>query len=136
METFDDTDAHAETTTDESIQRNQSPSTNGNNSTLSQPAPTPVLRQRSDTAENSIDMLSGPDLNAEEEMMILEEPPPRMPVLVAIGITVGWIFVCAALFKIWEVSFNIIFRSLTIITIYRTGLMPKVVTLCSSGINS
>lgn len=27
---------------------------------------------------------------------------PRIPVPVALGITVGWIFACAGLFKIWE----------------------------------
>ncbi|EJD73808.1 hypothetical protein LOAG_18795 [Loa loa] len=29
-------------------------------------------------------------------------PPPRIPVLLAIGITFSWIFLCAGLFKIWE----------------------------------
>jgi hypothetical protein len=62
-----------------------------------------VLRQRSDTAENSIDALSGgADFPVEEELLPEDVQPHRMPVLVAIGITVGWIFVCAALFKLWE----------------------------------
>uniref|UniRef100_A0A914W723 Potassium channel domain-containing protein n=1 Tax=Plectus sambesii TaxID=2011161 RepID=A0A914W723_9BILA len=30
------------------------------------------------------------------------EPPPRIPVPVALGVTVGWIFFCAGLFCIWE----------------------------------
>lgn len=36
--------------------------------------------------------------------MILNNPNQslRIPVLLAIGITFGWIFLCAGLFKIWE----------------------------------
>ncbi|KAH7729346.1 Protein TWK-8 a [Aphelenchoides avenae] len=42
-------------------------------------------------------------LNEEEELQPEEQAqPPRMPVLVAIGVTVSWIFICAALFKTWE----------------------------------
>jgi hypothetical protein len=103
LETFEDTDVHVETTTDESTKETQSPPSNGNNSTL--PQPIPVLRQRSDTAENSIDMLSGTDPNGEAQLLIVGEQPPRMPVFVAVGITVSWIFICAALFKLWEASF-------------------------------
>ncbi|VDM47122.1 unnamed protein product [Toxocara canis] len=42
--------------------------------------------------------------STEEESSPIEEPgpPPRMPVTVATGTTVGWIFFCAALFKTWE----------------------------------
>lgn len=29
-------------------------------------------------------------------------PMPRMPVSVALTCTIGWIFICAALFKLWE----------------------------------
>uniref|UniRef100_A0A915E7J8 Potassium channel domain-containing protein n=1 Tax=Ditylenchus dipsaci TaxID=166011 RepID=A0A915E7J8_9BILA len=48
-----------------------------------------------------------------------QEPvtPPRMPVLVALSCTLGWIFLCAALFKIWK----------------QTGLMQRVAISCSSA---
>ncbi|CAD5226616.1 unnamed protein product [Bursaphelenchus xylophilus] len=49
----------------------------------------------------SIDALSG-EYTAEDELLPQAGAPPRMPVLVAIGITVGWIFFCAALFMMWE----------------------------------
>uniref|UniRef100_A0A1I7XRS3 Ion_trans_2 domain-containing protein n=1 Tax=Heterorhabditis bacteriophora TaxID=37862 RepID=A0A1I7XRS3_HETBA len=32
----------------------------------------------------------------------LNEKPPRMSVKVALGITIGWIFFCSALFRLWE----------------------------------
>ncbi|TMS38417.1 hypothetical protein L596_005147 [Steinernema carpocapsae] len=40
----------------------------------------------------------------EEDEMLLQEPAavPRMPVLAAVFITVGWIFFCAFLFQLWE----------------------------------
>ncbi|KAI6200449.1 Potassium channel subfamily K member 18 [Aphelenchoides besseyi] len=64
--------------------------------------PIPVLRQRSETAENSIDMLSGGDFNAEDELLIPSGPPPRMSVLTALSVTLIWIFSCAGLFCLWE----------------------------------
>ncbi|KAI6175765.1 hypothetical protein M3Y97_00725400 [Aphelenchoides bicaudatus] len=103
LETFDDTDVHAETTTDESNNQQAQPAQpiiNNNTSILNQP--TGVLRQRSDTAENSLDMLSDQEMNQEEEILIEENPAERMSVKVALTITIGWIFLCAALFKIWE----------------------------------
>lgn len=107
METFDDTDAHAETTTDES--NHQQPTqpiiTNNNNNTSILSQPTAVLRQRSDTAENSLDMLSEQDMNQEEEIPIDEDSSRRMPVSIALTITIGWIFLCAGLFRLWEVGF-------------------------------
>ncbi|KAI6187208.1 Potassium channel subfamily K member 18 [Aphelenchoides besseyi] len=53
--------------------------------------PIPVLRQRSETAENSIDMLSGGDFNAEDELLIPSGPPPRMSVLTALSVTMSTI---------------------------------------------
>ncbi|KAI6214162.1 hypothetical protein M3Y94_00235900 [Aphelenchoides besseyi] len=64
--------------------------------------PVPVLRQRSETAENSIDMLSGGDFNAEDELLVPSGPPPRMSVLTALSVTLIWIFACAGLFCLWE----------------------------------
>jgi hypothetical protein len=104
METFDDTDVHAETTTDESNHQQAQPIVNNNNTPILN-QPTAVLRQRSDTAENSLDMLSDQDMNQEEEIPVDEDSNRRMPVKVALTITVGWIFLCAALFGMWEVNF-------------------------------
>ncbi|MFH4975314.1 hypothetical protein AB6A40_002023 [Gnathostoma spinigerum] len=42
------------------------------------------------------------EIASEEVASDDNDSPPRMPVLVAIGVTVGWIFFCAGLFKIWE----------------------------------
>lgn len=36
------------------------------------------------------------------EPIVEKGPPPRMPVTVALGVTIGWIFFCAGLFKLWE----------------------------------
>ncbi|KAI6192862.1 hypothetical protein M3Y99_01912700 [Aphelenchoides fujianensis] len=66
----------------------------------------PVLRQRSETAENSIDMLDGADFNAEDELLLPSGPPPRMSVAVALSITLTWIFACAALFCVWETEWT------------------------------
>ncbi|KAI1732722.1 ion channel domain-containing protein [Ditylenchus destructor] len=35
-----------------------------------------------------------------------QKETPRMPVLVAISCTLGWIFLCAAMFKIWETDWT------------------------------
>ncbi|CAD5219124.1 unnamed protein product [Bursaphelenchus okinawaensis] len=49
----------------------------------------------------SFDALSG-EYTAAEELLPQAGAPPRMHVLVAVGITLGWIFFCAALFLLWE----------------------------------
>ncbi|KHJ81474.1 hypothetical protein OESDEN_18840 [Oesophagostomum dentatum] len=38
----------------------------------------------------------------EIEEEIEERKQPRMSVKVALGITIGWIFFCSALFRLWE----------------------------------
>nr|AXS78262.1 TWiK family of potassium channels protein 18 [Anisakis simplex] len=45
------------------------------------------------------------EVNLEQEL-VQPGPPPRMPVMVAVGVTVGWIFFCAALFKVWEANWT------------------------------
>ncbi|CAG9540695.1 unnamed protein product [Cercopithifilaria johnstoni] len=51
------------------------------------------------------DSIKGEDAKTiEDDDTILSNPNPplRIPVLLAIGITFSWIFLCAGLFKIWE----------------------------------
>ncbi|CEF60647.1 Potassium channel subfamily K member 18 [Strongyloides ratti] len=38
----------------------------------------------------------------DEDLEDLGAPPPRMHVMVALTVTIGWIFLCALLFKLWE----------------------------------
>lgn len=104
LEAFEDGDNHAQEVTAPAEQPPPASEAQPPQSIIANSSAPPIgLRQRSDTAENSLDMLSGPDLNQEEEMLIeAATESPRMPVLVAISITVGWIFVCAALFRLWE----------------------------------
>lgn len=67
--------------------------------TIEHPRP-PSLLHKADTI-TSVGGVSGEE-TAVEELMPNTGPVPRMPVLVAICITVGWIFFCAALFMLWE----------------------------------
>ncbi|KAL3982918.1 Ion channel family protein [Acanthocheilonema viteae] len=41
-------------------------------------------------------------IKANDMVLSRPNPPVRIPVLLAIGTTFGWIFICAGLFKIWE----------------------------------
>jgi len=54
-----------------------------------------VDEQRSTSEERSYD-------EQDELLASQKEPTPRMPVMVALFCTLGWIFFCAAIFKIWE----------------------------------
>lgn len=58
-----------------------------------------------EATEESANSVKGEELTTlsmDDVEPISPGPPPRMPVLVAIAITVSWIFLCAGLFKIWE----------------------------------
>ncbi|VDN04228.1 unnamed protein product [Thelazia callipaeda] len=52
----------------------------------------------------TIDEIDGKKMSTkfDDIQFINSDPPPRIPVLIAISITISWIFLCAALFKIWE----------------------------------
>ena len=52
----------------------------------------------------SIDGTEGEELSMDTATEVVETRHyhPRMSVSVALGITVGWIFACAGLFKLWE----------------------------------
>lgn len=59
-----------------------------------------VERGEADASSLASNMGSQHDFDELEED--LEEHKARMSVKVAVGITFGWIFFCAALFRLWE----------------------------------
>uniref|UniRef100_A0A0K0ELD6 Potassium channel domain-containing protein n=1 Tax=Strongyloides stercoralis TaxID=6248 RepID=A0A0K0ELD6_STRER len=65
------------------------------------------IRPSIDTAitieENDLDKKEDDvEIFDDEDLEDLELPPPRMHVMVALTVTIGWIFFCALLFKLWE----------------------------------
>lgn len=59
------------------------------------PQPHEVARANTVSSDSEDDVVEIDDI-------VDREPPPRIPVPVALGTTVGWIFLCAGLFCIWE----------------------------------
>ncbi len=54
------------------------------------------------SSEKGDDDYDDDDVVIDVDDIVDRSPPPRIPVSVAIIVTVGWIFVCAGLFCLWE----------------------------------
>ena len=98
-------EVHESDNCDESVQKYSLPPLKEEN-TLSESDNEEMVKEAKDGGEIDADEGGGASVDWEdEEEETSEETPeaPRMPVIVAVSCTFAWIFLCAALFRLWEV---------------------------------